>query len=74
MYHGIGGILVCESSVYLLNGSEKTIVMSDVSRIIVSGDGVTCIGTLGERRDVPGVRISDAMLSKHEVLLKPRSG
>jgi len=65
---------VCESSVYLLNGSDKTIVMADVARIIVHNDGVTCIDVLGERKEVSGVRIADANLVKHEIMLKPKFG
>ena len=65
---------MCESSVYLLNGSDKTVVMSEVTRIIVNGDGVTCIDLLGERKEIPRVRIADADLAKHEIVLKPKSG
>lgn len=65
---------MCESSVYLLNGSDKKVVMTDVARIIANSDGVTCIDLLGERMEVPQVRIADANLTKHEIILKPKSG
>jgi len=65
---------MCESTVFLMKGSEKIVVMSDAARIIVNNGGVTCIDTLGERKDVPQVRIVDANLLKHEIVLKPRSG
>ena len=65
---------MCESSVYLLNGSDKKVVMTDVARIIVNSDGVTCVDMLGERKEIPQVRIADANLMKHEIILKPKSG
>jgi len=65
---------MCESTVYLMKGSERVVVMSDAARIIVNNDGVTCIDTLGERKEVPQVKIVDANLVKHEIILKPRSG
>ena len=65
---------MCESTVFLMKGSEKIVVMSDAARIIVNNGGITCIDTLGERKDVPQVRIVDANLVKHEIILKPRSG
>jgi predicted RNA-binding protein len=65
---------MCESTVYLMKGSEKVVVMAEAARIIVNNDGITCIDTLGERKEVPQVRIVDANLVKHEIILKPRSG
>ena len=65
---------MCESTVYLMMGSERVVVMSDAARIIVNNDGITCIDTLGERKEVPQVKIVDANLVKHEIILKPRSG
>ena len=57
-----------------MNGPDKKVVMTDVARIVVNGDGVTCIDILGERKEVPQVRIADANLTKHEIILKPKSG
>ena len=65
---------MCESTVYLMKGSERVVVMSDAARIIVNNDGITCIDILGERKEVPQVKIVDANLVKHEIILKPRSG
>ena len=63
---------MCESTVYLLKGSEKVLIMSEVARIIVNGDSVTCIDVLGERRVVTDARLTEANLLNHEIILKPR--
>ncbi|MBU0685575.1 MAG: CooT family nickel-binding protein [Candidatus Thermoplasmatota archaeon] len=65
---------MCESTVYLMKGSVRVVVMSEAARIIVNNDGITCIDMLGERKEVPQVKIVDANLVKHEIILKPRSG
>ncbi len=62
---------MCESAVYLLKGSEKVLVMSEAARIIVNGNSVTCIDALGERHVVADVRMTEANLLNHEILLKP---
>lgn len=62
---------MCESSVYILKGSEKIMVMEEAARIIVSGEDVVCIDSMGERKTVSGARISEANLVKHEILVKP---
>ena len=65
---------MCESAVYLLNGSDKTLIMPEAARIIVSNDSVICIDMFGGRKEVHRVRIADANLVKHEIMLKPKSG
>jgi predicted RNA-binding protein len=65
---------MCESAVYLMKGSERVLIMSEAARIIVNNDSITCIDMLGERKEVPQVKIVDANLVKHEIILKPRSG
>jgi predicted RNA-binding protein len=55
-----------------LKGSEKTLVMSEAARIIVSGDSVTCIDALGERHVMEDVRLTEANLLSHEIILKPK--
>lgn len=62
---------MCESSVYLLKGSEKIMVMEEAARILVSGRDVVCIDPIGERKTLHGARIADANLVKHEILVKP---
>ncbi len=57
-----------------MKGSERVLIMSEAARIIVNNDGITCIDMLGERKEVPQVKIVDANLVKHEIILKPRSG
>jgi len=63
---------MCESAVFILKGSEKTMVMPEAARILVSGDSVICIDTLGERKVIENARIAEANLLNHEILLRPR--
>ena len=60
---------MCESAVYLVKGSDRTLVMPEAARIIVHDRGVTCVDTLGDRKEVPGARVSEANLVRHEILL-----
>jgi len=62
---------MCESTVYVVSGSEKKLVMAEVARIIVDGENVICVDTLGERRTIDHSRISEANLVKHEIILRP---
>jgi predicted RNA-binding protein len=64
-------LVMCESAVYMLKGSEKILVMEETARIIVAGKDVVCIDSLGERKTIPDAKISEANLVKHEVLVKP---
>ncbi len=63
---------MCESAVYLLKGSEKVLVMQEAARVIVSGNSVTCIDGSGVRQVVADVRMTEANLLSHEIILKPR--
>lgn len=63
---------MCESSVWLLKGSERIMVMSEAARVIVTGDNVTCIDSIGERKVVPDAKLAEANLIGHEILLKSR--
>lgn len=65
---------MCESAVYLVKGSERTLVMAEAARLLISEKGVTCVDTLGERKLVPGAELFEANLVKHEILLRPRQG
>lgn len=62
----------CESAVFLLKGSEKTLVMSEAARVLVNGDSVTCIDALGDRQIIKDVRMTEANLLNHEIILRPR--
>lgn len=61
---------MCESAVYLLNGSERIEVMREAARILVSGKDIICYDTLGESVTVPGASIKEANLTRHEVILR----
>jgi predicted RNA-binding protein len=63
---------MCESSVYLLKGGEKTMVMEEAARLQVHEGGVVCVSALGERLELADVEIADANLIKHEIVLRPR--
>lgn len=63
---------MCESSVFLLKGSERILVVHEAAKVIVTGDGVTCIDALGEKKTIPDATIFEANLVNHEILLKPR--
>jgi len=61
---------MCESSVYLIKGSKRELVLEDVVRVLVEGDSITCTNTLGETRTLPGTKIAEANLIKHEIILR----
>jgi len=61
---------MCESSVYLLKGSERRLVMAEAAKVIASANSVLCISLAGDRETVPGAWIADADLMKHEIILK----
>jgi len=62
---------VCESAVYLVRGLAKDLVMAEVARVTVAGNTITCYDTLGERRTLERVRMVEANLLKHEIILEP---
>jgi predicted RNA-binding protein len=63
---------MCESSVYLLKGAEKTLVMSEAARVLATSQNVLCISLGGDRETLPGAWIAEADLMKHEIILKSR--
>jgi len=63
---------VCESSVYLVKGNEKTLVMQEAARLQIFEGGVVCVSALGDRLELADVEIADANLIKHEIVLRPR--
>lgn len=65
---------MCESSVYLVEGSEKSLVMAEVARVLADGSTITCVDILGERRSFEGAEIAETDLVRHEVILRKRRG
>jgi len=65
---------MCESAVYLVQGPTKDLVMAEVAKITVAGNTITCFDTMGERRTLEGVRMIEANLMKHEIILEPVKG
>jgi predicted RNA-binding protein len=63
---------MCESTVYLVEGSDKRLVMAEAARVLVTGSSITCIDTLGERKVVDDAELVEANLLKHEILLRKR--
>jgi predicted RNA-binding protein len=60
---------MCESNVFIDEGGDLKEVMLEVTRIEVTNTGVVCHGLLGERKEVAGVRILDANLLDHKIIL-----
>lgn len=60
---------MCESTVFLKDGNDLTEVMQDVAKIQVAKDKVTCVGVLGEWKEVKGVGIIEANLMEHRIVL-----
>jgi len=63
---------VCESAVYVVRGSEKTLVMKEAARLQVFEGGIICVSPLGERLELADMEIADANLIRHEIVLRPR--
>ncbi len=63
---------MCESAVYLVKGSEKLLVMPEAARVLVSGNDITCVDTLGDMKTVKDVELAEANLVRHEIILRPR--
>ncbi len=63
---------MCESSVYLLKDGQRTLVMAEAVKVLVSGATVTCIDTLGERKVLERAELVEANLLRHEILLRSR--
>lgn len=65
---------MCESSVYILKGVEKKMIMPEAAKVVSSSDSVICIAVSGERETLQGAWIAEADLMRHEILLKSRKG
>jgi predicted RNA-binding protein len=63
---------MCESAVYLLEGEERTLIMPEAARILITDEGVVCVDMLGERKTVENAELHEANLIKHEIILKRR--
>ncbi len=65
---------MCESTVYLIQGAEKTLVMAEVDVVLTAGSAITCINAIGERKKVDNAEIAEANLARHEIILRQRRG
>ncbi len=63
---------MCESAVYLVSGSEKLLVMAEAAKVLVSGNDITCVDTLGDAKTIREVELLEANLVRHEIILRPR--
>jgi predicted RNA-binding protein len=63
---------MCESAVYLIRDSERTLVMQEAAKLISTDDGIVCVSPMGERIEMADVEIAEANLMKHEIILRPR--
>ncbi|MGQ9586936.1 MAG: CooT family nickel-binding protein [Thermoplasmata archaeon] len=64
--------VMCESSVYLLRGGQRALVMAEAARVLVSGSTIVCIDTLGDRKIIERAELVEANLLRHEILLRSR--
>ncbi len=65
---------MCESTVYLMDGGTKTVVMAEAARVSIVGADAVVIGLSGERKTLLDVELSDADLMRHEIVMRPRKG
>lgn len=63
---------MCESSIYLVTDSEKSLVMEEAARLFSDGSAITCINAFGERKVVEDADIAEANLVRHEIILRKR--
>ncbi len=63
---------MCESTIYLVTGSKKTLVMEEAARVVADGSTITCINAFGERKMVEDAEIAEANLPRHEIVLRKR--
>jgi len=61
---------MCESTVVLLKNGQKEIIMEDVARIFFSPEGVKLMDIMGETTTVDNVKITEANLMDHELILE----
>lgn len=62
---------MCESSVFILMSEGRELVMEGAARVIIEGDGVVCINTLGEKKSIENAVIAEVNLMRHEIVLRP---
>ena len=61
---------MCESTVVLLKGGKRESVMEEVVKIIFSPESITLMDILGEKKELTGVKIIEANLISHEIILE----
>ena len=61
---------MCESTVFLKEGSGLTSVMVDAVKVAVSGTGMVCTDLVGRSVPLDGVRVAEIDLLRHRVILE----
>lgn len=66
--------MMCESTVYLMKGSEKSLLKAETSKVFIEDDRVVCVGPFGEKLEVENAELSEINLMKHEIILRRKKG
>ena len=61
---------MCESTAVLLKNGKKETIMEDVARMLFRDNGVDLMDIMGEKKEIPNVRIIEANLMNHEIILE----
>jgi len=61
---------MCESTAVLLKDGKKETIMEDVARMVFRGTGVDLMDIMGEKKEISNVRIIEANLMNHEIILE----
>ncbi len=61
---------MCESTVVMKRAGGKDVIMPEVARIIIDGNDIVLRDILGERKELGGVRLIEANLMDHEIILE----
>ena len=61
---------MCESTVFLKEGSGLTSVMVDAVRVTMSREGVVCTDLVGRSVPLDGARVAEIDLLRHRVILE----
>lgn len=62
--------LMCESTVFIDDGSEVREVMQDVTRIVMEGRNAVITNIIGERMVLENVELKEANLLSHGLVFK----
>lgn len=61
---------MCESTVVMQKNNTKETIMEDVAKIDFTTSGVTLMDIIGQVRELENVRIVEANLVNHEIVLE----